>query len=81
MTATRGNIGFERKIGYSFLGLMAGNVASLVVLLLIAVLPLVDAFTGIRQLWKLDTGGALELSQSCFFGRRSWQTFTGLRRR
>jgi hypothetical protein len=52
-------IGFERKIGYSFLGLMAGNVASTVLLLLIAVLPRLGVFAGIGQFWKLDIGEAL----------------------
>ena len=56
------SIGFERKIGYSFVGLMAGNVASLVALLLIALLPRLDAFAAIKHFWKLDVEGALGLS-------------------
>jgi hypothetical protein len=55
-------IGWERKIGYSFVGLMAGNVVSVVVLLLMTVLPNLDVFPAIRQVWKLGAGQALGLS-------------------
>lgn len=62
MTATRGDLGFERKIGYSFLGLMTGNVASLVVFLLLAVLQRLDAFAGFRHVWEMTVERAAEMS-------------------
>jgi hypothetical protein len=58
------NLGFERKIGYSFLGLLAGNVVSLVVFLIISALPLLDLFPEIRKIWNFDIGLALGLSVS-----------------
>src|SRR5271170_628995 len=58
------NLGFERKIGYSFLGLLAGNVASLVVLLLISALPLLGLFPEIKKIWNLDIRLALGWSVS-----------------
>jgi len=66
-------IGWEQKIGYSFVGLMAGNVASLVGLLIIGVLQHLDAFTGIRQFWKIDAGGAVGLSLAiCIVSMLGW---------
>ncbi|MBV8113269.1 MAG: hypothetical protein JO300_00905 [Silvibacterium sp.] len=52
------NIGWERKIGYSFLGLMAGNAVSLMALLLIAVVQRLDAFSGIKGVWSINVGQA-----------------------
>jgi len=66
-------IGFERKIGYSFLGLLAGNVASLVGLVLIGVLQHLEVFGGIRQFWKINAGGALGLSLAiCIVSMLGW---------
>ena len=62
MSASSGNVGFAQKIGYSFVGLMAGNGASLAVLLLIAVLPCLGVFTGVGQFWKLDIGETFGVS-------------------
>jgi len=55
-------IGWERKIGYSFVGLMAGNAVSVVVLFLIALLPQLEAFAEIRKGWNLPLSEALGLS-------------------
>ena len=46
------NIGWERKIGYSFVGLMAGNGANLLLLLLIFVLPRLHVFVGLARVWN-----------------------------
>jgi hypothetical protein len=62
MNASQAKIGFERKIGYSFVGLMARNAVSLLAVLSIALLSVLNAFAAIRQLWKLDVEGALGLS-------------------
>lgn len=48
-------IGWERKIGYSFVGLMAGNVASTVVLLLIALLPRLGILPQLSRVWNPTT--------------------------
>jgi len=53
------NIGWERKIGYSFVGLMAGNVASLATLLIIASLPKLHIWSSIGQFWKLNSDQAI----------------------
>jgi len=55
-------IGFERKIGYSFLGLMAGNVVSLMMLVFISALPLLNVLPEVRKIWNLDISQALGLS-------------------
>ena len=55
------NIGWERKIGYSFVGLMAGNGVNLILLLLIALLTKLDVFAQIQQFWNLDIRTALLL--------------------
>lgn len=50
------HIGFERKIGYSFLGLLAGNAASLSALLVLAILRSFDpirGLSGLTPLWAL----------------------------
>jgi hypothetical protein len=56
------NIGFERKIGYSFVGLMAGNAASTVVLLLFALLARVEGLAAIGKFWQMEISQALALS-------------------
>ena len=48
-------IGFERKIGYSFVGLMAGNAVSFVLLLLMVVLPRMGIFAGLARVWNPGT--------------------------
>ena len=48
-------IGFERKIGYSFVGLMAGNVAAAVALLLIYLLPRLGLLPGLSRVWNPTT--------------------------
>ena len=55
-------IGWERKIGYSFVGLMAGNAASLLVFLLIAALQRLDAFVGLARVWRMGIGQAAGMS-------------------
>lgn len=55
-------IGVAQKIGYSFLGLLAGNATSLAVLVLIAILQQQDAFTWIEKILKLDCGSVLLIS-------------------
>lgn len=66
-------IGAVQKIGYSFLGLLAGNVASLITLLLIAVLPRLNVLPGITRLWGLDFNGALGLSLAiAIFSMSAW---------
>lgn len=52
-------VDFIRKIGYSFLGQLAGNGAMLIVLLLIATLPFLPVFANIRQVWNLHFQVAL----------------------
>ena len=52
MSAARGHIGFERKIGYSFVGLFVGNLASAVVLALIVVLPHIGILPQLSKLWN-----------------------------
>jgi hypothetical protein len=67
------NIGWERKIGYSFMGLLAGNVVSLVVLLLVALLPHLDSFVGIKKLWTLTVGDGLGLAFAIWlFSMAAW---------
>jgi hypothetical protein len=56
------NMGFERKIGYSFLGLLAGNAASLAALLIIATLQSFPTFEIIRRFWWLSLRSALGMS-------------------
>jgi hypothetical protein len=55
-------IGFERKIGYSFLGLMAGNAVSFTGLLTMSVLARMNAPAGIREFWTEGISGTLGLS-------------------
>lgn len=61
------NIGWERKIGYSFLGLMVGNVASVLVLMLTAMLPGLDTFTAFMQYSKPSVESTLILSLWVYF--------------
>lgn len=53
------HLGFERKIGYSFVGLLAGNLASLILLLCVALVLRVNSFEHIRKVWGLGIGQAL----------------------
>ena len=55
-------IGFERKIGYSFLGLMAGNAVSFTGFLTMSVLARMNAPAGIREFWTEGISGTLGLS-------------------
>jgi len=43
------NVGWERKIGYSFMGLLVGDLVNLVVLLLVALLPQLDSFFAVKK--------------------------------
>ena len=54
-------IGFERKIGYSFLGLMAGNAVTLAAFVLWNMLGRLDAFADIRKFWIEEIIGTLGL--------------------
>jgi hypothetical protein len=62
MSAARGDLGFGRKIGYSFVALMAGNVASTAVLLLFALLSQVDGLGAIGKVFHMGIGQALTFS-------------------
>jgi len=55
-------IGFAEKIGYSFVGLLAGNVASVVVLVVAPLLAKLDAFAILRNYWPGEFIGGLGLS-------------------
>jgi hypothetical protein len=59
MSADRNEPGFGDKVGFSLLGLMAGNAANLLVLLLIALLQHLDPFAEIRRQFSLGVGEAL----------------------
>lgn len=61
MNTRRNELGFERKIGYSFVGLLAGNGASLVELLLIAFAQMLPAFAGFKAIWDMPISRALGL--------------------
>jgi hypothetical protein len=52
------HLGFERKIGYSFVGLLAGNLVSLILLLLVALVLHTNSFEHIRKVWSLGIGQA-----------------------
>jgi ABC-type sulfate transport system permease component len=57
------NIGWERKIGYSFFGLMVGNVASVLVLILtVMFFPGLDTFIVFMQFSKPSVEDTLVLS-------------------
>ena len=56
------NIGWERKIGYSFFGLMVGNVASVLVLILTVMFPGLDTFMVFMQPSKPSVADTLVLS-------------------
>ncbi len=58
---THYELGFERKIGYSFVGLLAGNGASLAELLLIAFVQMLPAFAGFKAIWDMPISRALGL--------------------
>lgn len=62
MSAAQVKLGFAQKIGYSFVGLMAGNVVSLLVLVLISALPLLHMFPEAKKVWNLDIAQAMGLS-------------------
>jgi len=49
------NIGWERKIGYSLVGLMAGNAAAAAALLLIFLLPRLGLLPGLARVWNPTT--------------------------
>ena len=49
------NIGWERKIGYSFVGLMAGNLVSTLVLSLLVILPLLGILPEFSKKWHSTT--------------------------
>ena len=72
------SVGWERKIGYSFLGLMAGNAVSAVVLLLIVVLPRLGVFAGLARVRNPVTGGALLLFLFIVMASISGWAFVGL---
>ena len=55
-------IGFAEKIGYSFVGLLAGNVVNLLVLVLIAFLLRLNVSAHIKEFGTLDFGQAVGLS-------------------
>ena len=62
MMNTRYELGFERKIGYSFVGLLAGNAASFTELLLIASLQTFSAFSFLERYWYLPGREGLALT-------------------
>ncbi|MBB6146217.1 hypothetical protein HNQ77_004189 [Silvibacterium bohemicum] len=56
------NLGWERKVGYSFLGLMIGNAASVLMLLLAGALQNLGMFAAIGKFSWLHAGGSVALS-------------------
>jgi hypothetical protein len=62
MSGVREELGFGDKVGFSLLGLLAGNAANLLILLLIASLQLLDTFAYLRQTFSLGVGEALSSS-------------------
>lgn len=71
-------IGFERKIGYSFVGLMVGNAVSLTMLMTMSVLARINAPAGIREFWTAGIRGALWLSLAIWVTSMLGWVFIGL---
>ncbi|MGC2162586.1 MAG: hypothetical protein WA634_11800 [Silvibacterium sp.] len=67
-----------RKIGYSFLGLLAGNVASILTLLILATLQSFSKFDTVRRAWQLSLPSALGMAALfALFSLAGW-TVVGL---
>jgi hypothetical protein len=66
-------IGFGEKIGYSFIGLMAGNVVNLAALLLIALLLRLNVIASVKEFSTLGFGQAVGLSFAvCIVSMVGW---------